>query len=396
MSLSAFDQYARPRLAPSNDIEDRFASAVKSALDGSRPPSEAGTVSVPDRRPKRSRVWGIALLCLAFAAIAAAVAAAALHIRRSSVRRFAGETAAMRPEGAASNQPNATVVAPAKATAVAAANATVVATAAPESTAAASNERAIAAAIAPTVNVSSTPASRASTVNELQQPLAPPLAPPRRAQVSRQSHAPAASSRQPSKSEQTKPDQTNRQAAAAAVARRGGAETALPEPSAKVQATPSKRVSDISAIGNAQHQVSASPSPREIANVRSASAPTASSAAARSVLVSSSDRSVYWALEDSGTIFRSTDQKSWQQQESGVQSDLLAGQAVSKTVCWVVGRKGTILLTTDGTRWQRIKSPTTADLVSVSAASAEVADIAAVNGSRFSTFDRGSNWQPNK
>jgi photosystem II stability/assembly factor-like uncharacterized protein len=67
---------------------------------------------------------------------------------------------------------------------------------------------------------------------------------------------------------------------------------------------------------------------------------------------------------------------------------------VSNTECWVVGRGGTILLTTDGTRWQRIKSPTTADLVSVSAASIDVADIAAADGSRFSTFDRGSNWQP--
>jgi len=77
-----------------------------------------------------------------------------------------------------------------------------------------------------------------------------------------------------------------------------------------------------------------------------------------------------------------------------VQSDLLGGKAVSNTVCWVVGRNGTILLTTDGTRWRRIKSPTTADLVNVSAASADVADVAAADGSRFSTFDRGSNWQP--
>lgn len=125
-----------------------------------------------------------------------------------------------------------------------------------------------------------------------------------------------------------------------------------------------------------------------------ASAPTASPAASRSVLVSSPDGLVYWALEDSGTIFRSTDQKSWQQQDSGVQSDLLAGRAVSNTVCWVVGRHGTVLLTTDGTRWQRMKSPTSADLVDVSAASADVADIVAADGSRFSTFDGGSTWQP--
>jgi len=165
MSLSAFDQYARPRLAPSNDIEDRFTSAVKSALDGSKaaePPSKAATVSVREERPKRSRVWAIALLCLAFAAVAAVVAAA-LHVRRSNVTRFVGEIAAMRPGGTASNQPNPTVVAPANATVVAPANATVVAhesTAASESTAAASNLTTTTAPQAPTAAVSSlTPAT---------------------------------------------------------------------------------------------------------------------------------------------------------------------------------------------------------------------------------------------
>jgi len=72
----------------------------------------------------------------------------------------------------------------------------------------------------------------------------------------------------------------------------------------------------------------------------------------------------------------------------------LGGHVVSNTVCWVVGRNGTILLTTDGTRWQRIKSPTAADLVSVSAASSNVAEITTADGSGFSTFDGGSNWQP--
>ena len=75
-----------------------------------------------------------------------------------------------------------------------------------------------------------------------------------------------------------------------------------------------------------------------------------------------------------------------------MRSDLLAGHATSNTECWAVGRKGTILLTTDGTRWQRIQSPTTADIVGVSALSADVADIVAADGSRLSTFDRGSNW----
>jgi photosystem II stability/assembly factor-like uncharacterized protein len=93
-------------------------------------------------------------------------------------------------------------------------------------------------------------------------------------------------------------------------------------------------------------------------------------------------------------IFRSTDRRVWQQQGTGVRSDLLAGEAPSNTVCWVVGRHGTILLTTDGKRWQRIKSPTNADIIGVSALSADVADIVAADGSHLSTFDRGSYWMP--
>ena len=111
-------------------------------------------------------------------------------------------------------------------------------------------------------------------------------------------------------------------------------------------------------------------------------------------MVPSPDRSVYWALGDSGTIFRSIDGKSWQQQESGVKVHLLAGQALNNTQCWVVGQRGTILLTTDGAHWERIRSPTAADIIGVTAKSADFADIRAADGSRFSTFDRGSNWTP--
>lgn len=114
---------------------------------------------------------------------------------------------------------------------------------------------------------------------------------------------------------------------------------------------------------------------------------------ARSVLVTPPDHSVYWALEDFGVIFRSTNHQNWAKQASGVETDLLAGSAPSDRVCWAVGRKGTVLLTTDGEHWERVKSPTAADLVAVTALSAYVATIAASDGSRFSTFDGGSNWQ---
>jgi hypothetical protein len=221
----------------------------------------------------------------------------------------------------------------------------------------------------------------------------------------------------------------------AAAARASGLESGLPEQSAKAQATSSRDASiNSSAIGEAERKAPPnSPSPRSRASLatrpqgrtsinesgvtgKSVSesrlpaavapetptaeaavrAPTASPAEARSVLVASADHSVYWALEDSGAIFRSTDQKTWQKQDSGVRSDLLGGHAPSNAVCWAVGRNGTILLTTDGTRWQRVPSPTTADLIAVSAASADVADIVAADGSRFNTFDGGSNWQRTK
>ncbi|MFZ1119750.1 MAG: hypothetical protein WAN81_05900, partial [Candidatus Binataceae bacterium] len=102
-------------MTPSNDIEDRFASAVKSALDASKEvtqPTEAAAASVQaGGHPRRRRAWGIALLCVALAAIAAVAVAAALRVRRGDVARLAAEIAAMRP-GDASNQPSATAVAP--------------------------------------------------------------------------------------------------------------------------------------------------------------------------------------------------------------------------------------------------------------------------------------------
>ena len=342
----------------------------------------------------------------------------------------------MLPGGAASNQPNATVVAPANATVVAPES-----TAASESTAAASSlttttgpqapaaavrpttpatpgafaaspssastaaaagvtptaEGATAAALAPTVEASSTPASMASNTSELQQPLTTPSAPPRRAQVSPHTRRPAGPSKQSTSA------QTDHRAIAAAIGHaelQAAASTPSPASAALATGAPQEPTPiggsavNGESMSEARIPTTATIAPAARATVGSASTPTVSSPAARSVLVSSADHSIYWALEDSGTIFRLTDQKSWQKQNSGVQSDLLAGQAVSNTVCWVVGRSGTILLTTDGTRWERIKSPTTADLVSVSAASADVADIVAADGSGFSTFDRGSNWQP--
>jgi hypothetical protein len=341
-------------LAPNTDIENQFSSAVKSALDAPGavvPPSEARTSSAEAIRPRRSRAWGVALLCLACTAIAVIVVVTVLQVRRIGVAPSEVEVADTRPNSDS--------------------------TAAAESTpAAASNLTTTATTPAPTADAL---ASTTSIDSELQQPLATPSVPSHHAQVSRHLRGSAGASRKALASAQTR-----HRALAAARASARGHQSALSNRFAKAP----------SPVVEPWIPATAAVTPATGATVGSASAPAVSTVTSRSVLVSSPDQSVYWALEDSGVIFRSTDRRVWQQQGTGVRSDLLAGEAPSNTVCWVVGRHGTILLTTDGKRWQRIKSPTNADIISVSALSADVADIVAADGSHLSTFDRGSYWMP--
>ena len=313
----------------------------------------------------------------------------------------------MRPGGGTSDQPKATFVAPestaaSESTAVAssptAATAPETATAAVSApspgtpgapTATPSNvstgeaagsplpvaEGSTATTLAPTSETSSTPASTSSP--EPQQLVPTPSAPQHRSQASRQKRGPEGQSTQFSTAART-----DHEAVTAKVVSPGGPQAGSSGPSAMVESVPESPI-----------PTAAAATPAAQATVGGTSIPTPAAVSVGAVLISSPDHSVYWALESSGTIFRSADRRSWQKQDSGVQSDLLAGQASSNTECWVVGRNGTILLTTDGVRWQRILSPIAADVVSVRAVSADVADIVAADGSRFSTFDRGSNWQ---
>jgi hypothetical protein len=115
--------------------------------------------------------------------------------------------------------------------------------------------------------------------------------------------------------------------------------------------------------------------------------------APHAILISPPDHSVYWSLQNSGLIYRTSDRKSWTPESTGVQAEFLAGMAPSNTVCWAVGRKGVILLTTDGTHWERINSPTVSDVIGIVAASKDVATIFTAGGVNYSTFDGGSNWE---
>lgn len=109
---------------------------------------------------------------------------------------------------------------------------------------------------------------------------------------------------------------------------------------------------------------------------------------------------VIWRIGHGGRIEKSTDsEQTWQHQESGVTSDLLAGSAPSNDVCWISGTNGTILRTTDGgAHWTRITSPTlegnvTPDWTSVTATDASHATVTPREGTSFVTSDGGNTWK---
>lgn len=338
-------------MATNKEIEDQFSSAVKSALDESGAvPQRFEDLARPPQveRPRRVRAWAIGLLVVASAATAAVVVVAVMQAWRVRETPLNVEMAAKAPPGGITGLPNPSAQAPAAESANAP-PAAPLQSAAIESAPSASSPAATPAAI------SASTALKPGSVAEIpsRESLAVTPAPVRRARISRRARA-----RHP----------------AAAIASARGLKPTLPEQSARTQPAPAAQRPAAAAV----------PLPP----------PASGAAAARTVLVSSPDHTVYWALEAWGTIFRWTDADNWQHQGTDVRSDLLAGEAPSNTVCWAVGRHGTILLTTDGKRWRQIKSPTNADIIGVSALSADVADIIVSDGSRLSTIDRGGYWMP--
>ena len=106
-----------------------------------------------------------------------------------------------------------------------------------------------------------------------------------------------------------------------------------------------------------------------------------------------------WRLGIGGRIKRSTDQgRTWQEQSSGVTTDLIAGSAASSDVAWVIGRGGLILRTTDGEHWERITGPpgVTVEWAAIAAHNAMSATAVAEDLRRFSTEDGGRTWVQQK
>ncbi len=111
-------------------------------------------------------------------------------------------------------------------------------------------------------------------------------------------------------------------------------------------------------------------------------------------VVSATDPTVRWAIGPGAAIARTTDAgASWQSQDSGVTTELLAGASPGSTVCWVVGRGGTISRSTDGTSWTSVPSPTEADLIDVQATDADTAVVSTMSGERFRTRSGGIDWE---
>jgi hypothetical protein len=436
-------------VASSNEIEDLFASAVKSVFDPSAvppaaasPPAQPSAAVEPRRRPRRIRAWAVVLLCLALALVTALIAVVIFHVRRPEIARMAARIQAeypavapgffklisfssSAPETGSSNEnraaplegPSATEAGAIEAPATAPAGAANVADGRVAQAPSAENSQTPAAsetpgeleaAAAPWLNPKVAEAPTA-VPSDAQQPHSAGLArdanPPIKvtAHPAGENHAPGSrSAGVPRVSSSSKP----------APIRTGHGSGAVPDPKAGGTAAAGQiaslsRLHTAAGSGTPGAKESKSDSGRASAVPSTANTPAVSAVASASVpesatsasspsaiVVSSPDHSVYWALEPSGGIFRSIDRKSWEKQNSGVRSDLLAGEAPTTRICWAVGRHGTILLTTDGERWQKINSPMKTDIVSVSALSADVADIVGADGSRLSTFDRGSNWMP--
>src|SRR5579871_1974209 len=402
-------------MTPGSDIEDRFARAVKAAVEASSgataPPASTTGAAAQGAGPKQPRRWAFVLLILVLAIAVSVVGVALLQVRRNYIEHRPvrpepspsvaneepGSPSPMEPGMGASAAPAAQTTEPA---ATPASSSGAVASASP---AAVSNT--------PGAPAAPTPAAAASSTASMGGASARPEVPGDTSATGAPfpSAAPSPAPTPPSLTEQPRaPGKTD---ALVGLRRRLSSSPAVTPPPriARVPVgmpMPHSTASASLTIEGFAASPQATPTAEQHAAIGvSSSGPSADTAenqssaadstpARRLIMISSPDHSVYWALEPAGTILRSVEGKAWQPEKSGVQVDLLAGEAPTNTVCWVVGRKGTILLTTDGTHWDHIKSPLNVDIVRVTALSADVADIVGADGSRFSTFDRGSNWMP--
>jgi photosystem II stability/assembly factor-like uncharacterized protein len=86
----------------------------------------------------------------------------------------------------------------------------------------------------------------------------------------------------------------------------------------------------------------------------------ASRAAVRFVATSFVDNRLGWAVGSGGSIYHTENGgRTWQQQSSGITTDLFDVKFLDATEGWAVGAEGTIVHTNDGGRhWTAVRSDT--------------------------------------
>ncbi|MHB8499445.1 MAG: WD40/YVTN/BNR-like repeat-containing protein [Candidatus Acidiferrales bacterium] len=171
---------------------------------------------------------------------------------------------------------------------------------------------------------------------------------------------------------------------------------ASPAPSSNV-AVPKEKSANADAISSMSETVEVSSEPQTPARAK---AMMLAGALQNPHVFVAPDGKHLWRVGPAGSLVTSKDRGAkWTLQTSGVNTDLLAGFAVSAKVCWVVGNSGTILRTTDGgAHWTKLDSPVTNDLTGVRATDALhasiwfVADLQTGLVKTYQTTDGGATW----
>jgi photosynthesis system II assembly factor YCF48-like protein/putative zinc finger protein len=100
-----------------------------------------------------------------------------------------------------------------------------------------------------------------------------------------------------------------------------------------------------------------------------------------------------WRVGPGGAIQKQGRRGQWKTIPSGITADLYNIAFFDASEGWAVGQSGTVLRTTDdGKSWIAVTSPTTADLIQVAATGESSAQVHARDGAVFTTTDGGATW----
>jgi hypothetical protein len=103
---------------------------------------------------------------------------------------------------------------------------------------------------------------------------------------------------------------------------------------------------------------------------------------------------VRWRIFADGSVQRANvGSEQWEAIVIDPPAQLTTGVSPSPTVVWLAGRGGTVFRSTDGRTFTRVSSPAGVDLASVTAVSAVQATVTTADGRTFTTTDAGATWR---